>query len=169
MIDDLTILDAYSMAQELEDITEVNRYDEIQNRYGLNSVQTDIFMSRARDIGAVDILNNATTAKSYDGIFTEDVKPTVPTKDVAYDYVISSENSFVAAAAKTSSEEVFVNENAKYVDIISKAAELYKGMNLSSFRIDETAPYMYTNIYGPTNITATAIARAAFRATIIGK
>ena len=42
-------------------------------------------------------------------------------------------------------------------------------MNIDSFRIDDTAPYMYTNINGPTNISGSTVADASFRAIIVGK
>ena len=168
-IDDLTILNAYEMAQELEEIVEVNSNEEIQNRYGVNSVEVDMFMSRARDIGAVDILNNATSAKSYDGIFTADIDATVASKDSAYDYVETSSNTYVAAAAKASAENDFTAQDKKYVDIIERTVELYKGMDLNGFRIDDMAPYMYKDGHGANNIAAVTIAKATFRATIIGK
>lgn len=173
MIDDLTVLDAYEMAQDLENVVEVNKNEEVQNRYGLNGVQSDLFMSRARDIGAIDLLNSATTVKSYDGIFTDDIKSTISDNNSIYGYISTSDNIFVAAAAKGTNENEFTKENRKYVDIISKTISLYKGMDLSTFNIEpsvaDAAPYMYTNIYGPTNISATTVANAAFRATIVGK
>ena len=157
------------MAQELETITEVNNNQEVQSRYGLNSVQSDMFMSRARDLGAINILSGSTSAKSFDGVFTEEIEST-GTKESAYNFIAASGNLFVAAAAKDVNENEFTTENARYVDIIAKELSMYKGMNISNFNIDDSAPYMYTDdMGGASNIDGETITKATFRATIIAK
>ena len=168
-IDDLTIVDAYRIAQNLENVTEVNSKEEIQSRYGLNSVQSDMFMSRARDIGAVDTLSGASTAKAYDGVFTEEIKATGVAEEPAHNFMASTGSLFIAAAARASDDNAFTDENPKYVDIISNDISLYKGMDISDFSIDDSAPYMYNTGSGVSNIDASTIVEAGFRATIIVK
>ena len=168
-MEDLTVVEAYKIAQELENVTEVNASEEIQSRYGLNSVQSDMFMSRARDLGVIDILNGSTQAKSYDGVFTANMKATVTMHDSAYDSVNATGNLFVAAAAKNTVDNQLSSENRRYVDVISKDVNLYKGMNIANFSINDSAPYMYVTSSGVSNMTATTVAKAGFRATIIAK
>jgi len=169
MIDDLNVIDAYKLAQDIESITEVNGHEEIQSRYGLNGVQSDVFMSRARDVGTINILNNSKQAKSYDGLFTSKIEAKVTTEEPAHDYTDSSENIYVSVTAKESDENVLTKENRRYVDVIMKDLSLYKAINIEGFRIDDSAPYMYYAPTGASNITASTIAKAAFRATIVPK
>ena len=168
-IEDLTVVDAYKVAQELENITEVNSNEELQSRYGLNSVQSDMFMSRARDLGSLEILNSSTKAKSYNGATTSKIEVVVTTNDENYKAEENSNSIYVAAAAKNEKDNKFSNESGKYVDIIIKDVSLYKGMDISGFSIDDAIPYMYIDVAGPKNISESDIIKAAFRATIIAK
>ena len=167
-IEDLNVIDAYKMAQELESVVEANRNNELQTRYGLNSVQSDMFMSRARDVGAVDILSKATSAKSYDGALPKEIEATLAEESM-HDYVESSSRTYIAAVAKDKSENELTKVNAKYVDVIEKDISMYKGINITGFAIDDTAPYVYTVNNSATNITATTVVEATFRATIVAK
>ena len=128
-----------------------------------------MFMSRARDLGALEILNTSSKAKSYDGLLTSDIKSIVTSEDSEYDSVEESGNLYAAAASKSTKENEFSSNNRKYVDIITKQLSLYKGMNLDGFTINDDAPFMYIEIAGPTNITSSETAKASFRATLIAK
>jgi len=158
------------MAQELESVVESNRNNELQTRYGLNSVQSDMFMSRARDVGAVDILSRATSAKSYDGALPKEINAKLA-KDSMHDYVESSDETktYIAAVANDEAENKLTKGNAKYVDVIEKDISLYKGINIEGFVIDDDNPYMYTVGNNATNIKETVVFKATFRATIVAK
>ena len=127
-------------------------------------------MGRSRDIGAVDILNNASVTKSYDGIYTKNMEAT-KNKDTAYDYVDTKKNTYMATTLDT---ETTIS-GQKNVDQVSKnklnasGAESYKGQNIDGFVTDEALPYMYKESSGKaTNINSTSQYEATFREVIIG-
>ena len=168
LIDDMTVLDAFDMAQDLEDAIEINKNEELQSRYGVNSVQADMFMSRPKDIGAIDILNSSTTSKSYDGVFTDNMKQTITEENSIYGNVDDASKLYLAAAAKDAVENKLSSENRKYVDVITKDASLYKGMDISGFTINDEAPYMSKDGSTVNNIKEDII-DASFRATIVAE
>ena len=123
----MTIIDAYGVAQGLETETEVNANLNTQSRYGVNRTQVDMFMGRARDIGAADILMSAGSSRAFDGVIPIE-KEATQTKDEAYDYVGNSYNNYVSTVAGTS--HGLAKENSAYVDQIEKSdTRLYKGEN----------------------------------------
>ena len=169
-IDDLTITNAYEVAENLDTNMETNADYNIQSRYGVNKLQVDMFMGRARDIGAADILNNATRTRSYDGLFARDMEATKEADD-AYNYVDTARNVYMASTLDT---ETSISDN-KNVDkiskskIISNGLDLYKGQSLEGFVENEAEPYMYKDSSGrATNIDDNTQYDATFREVIVG-
>ena len=164
-IQDLTIIDAYGVAQGLETETEVNANLNTQSRYGVNRTQVDMFMGRARDIGAADILMSAGSSRAFDGVIPIE-KEATQTKDEAYDYVGNSYNNYVSTVAGTS--HGLAKENSAYVDQIEKSdTRLYKGENLTGFVVNDVEPYMVINNSGQAVNTDNEISEATFRAVIV--
>lgn len=168
-MNDLTVQDAYELGQNLENMTEVNGNQVTQTRYGTNSMQADMFMSRARDIGALEILNASTKASKYDGVYTSNIDKSSLAKEDIYGSQSDGRDEFIAAAAKDILENILSSENSKYRDIITKDLSLYKGMIFDAFNVNDANPYMYKSRDSITNIGTEIKENASFRATIVGR
>ncbi len=174
-ITDLSVHDAYSVAQGLESETEVNANLDAQSRYGVNRAQIDMFMGRARDLGAADILYDATSSKTFDGVMPKEMTAS-EVKDEAYDYVGNEKNNYVATVGEN---EAFIeldkdknhlsSEDRSYVDVITKASSLYKGDDISTFdKGDNVRPYMYKDETDKAINVDNNVNEATFRAIIVG-
>ena len=162
-ITDMTAVDAYNVAQNLESETEINTNSDVQTRYGISKVQGDIFMARARDVGAVDILSNASNSKAYDGFYVREVEQS-QTQDASYNYVSDNKNNYTSAIAGSNNK--LSNENSNYVDTITDSS-LYKGANVSGVTTDDENPYIYTDSSGRAVNINGDIYDASFRAVIV--
>jgi hypothetical protein len=166
VIDDLSVSDAYSIAQGLEQESEINENLDSQSRYGVNRAQIDMFMGRARDLGAAEILSDATSSKTFDGVMPQDIEST-QVKDSTYDYVGNTNSNYVSTVG--SAENELSNENKAYVDTVGNSSSLYKGGDISGFQANDTEkPYMIKdNNDNAVNIN-NDVNNATFRAIIVG-
>ena len=165
----ISINEAFEKAQKLENEVEIGNSNSLQYRYGVSNVQADMFMSRARDIGAATILANASVTKSYHSTLPQEMTGTGGSKLSIYGMQGVS-NEYVAAFIKGASGSVIYNADAKYVDKINGSLNQYKGFNLSGFSVgNDTQPYvLMTGNSSATNVTDVAQS-ASFRITIINK
>ena len=166
-ITDMTAIDAYNVAQNLESETEINTNSDVQSRYGISKVQADMFMARARDVGAVDMLSNADSSMSYDGFYIKEIEQTQDANS-AYDYQGNSRDIYASAVAGTNNK--LSNEKSNYVDTITESnKDKYKGTNVSGISFnDETTPYVYIDSAGNAYTVGEDIYDASFRAVIVG-
>ena len=162
-IDDLTPVDAYYIAQKLEEETETNANFDVQSRYGLSGVQADMFMARARDVGAADTLLNATSAKSYDGYYLKEFEQSIP-ENSEYNYKPSNNKIYVSAIAVEDDE--LSKEKSSYVDTIQNSEE-YKGADVSGFSKIVDRPYMNMDSSGRAYNIANEVSNSSFRAVIV--
>ena len=166
-ISDMTAIDAYNVAQNLESETEINTNSDVQSRYGISKVQADMFMARARDVGAVDMLSGADSSRSYDGAYVKEIEQSQDA-DSAYDYQGNSRDIYTSAVAGTDNK--LSNEKSNYVDTITESnKDKYKGTNVSGISFGtETPPYVYIDSAGNTITVGEEIYDASFRAVIVG-
>ncbi len=162
-INDMSIVEAYNVAQKLEAETEINGESAAQSRYGLSQVQADMFMARARDVGAAEMLSRATSAMSYDGYYVREIDAVQPVNDV-YNYKSNTRNNYTAAVVGGTNS--LSKESSNYVDKITNS-NLYMGADISTFRLDSTQPYMYEDLSGRAVNINNDIKDASFRAVIV--
>ncbi len=167
----LSINDAYVLSKNLSGKVELGEDNKLQYRYGISSTQSDMFMSRARDVGAAVMLSNATTAKSYDAVLPQNIEGIGTSKLSRYG-ISKIENEYVAAFNANATGTTLSMANAKYVDILKGARlNLYKGLTITDFNIGSTAsPYvMMSSENTGSNVDNTASSNSSFRVTIINK
>ena len=167
----LSISQAYDLAQEMESKLEMTDDGNVQSRYGVSSAQTDMFMSRARDVGAAVMLANASRAKAYDAVLPKDIEGEGTSEFSRYG-ISGISNEYVAAFNSNASGTSISQANAKYVDVLrGSRLNLYKGLLLSGFSMSSSSePYviMIGNTSG-NNISNTASEGNSFRVTIVNK
>ena len=169
-LDAISISDAYAKAQKLENEIEIGSNKALQTRYGVSSTQVDMFMSRARDVGAAVILSNATVTKSYDAVLPEEITSDESSRLSVYG-IQGVSNEYVAAFGPNATGTSISDADVKYVDIIKGSRlNLYKGFTISGFNTSNaTQPYvLMTGNSSATNVNDT-VQNASFRVTIINK
>ncbi|MBO5179324.1 MAG: BspA family leucine-rich repeat surface protein, partial [Clostridia bacterium] len=166
----ISISEAFEKAQKLEKELEVSENKSVQSRYGVSSAQVDMFMSRARDVGAAVILSNASVTKSYDAVLPEKITSEGGSKLSTYG-IQGVSNEYAAAFGASANGTSISEADAKYVDILKGSKlNLYKGFSISGFSIENTTqPYvLMTENSSAINVADTA-RNASFRVTIINK
>lgn len=167
----ISINDAYNNAQTLEEKVEKGVNGTVQFRYGVSNTQVDMFMSRARDIGAAVILSNATSAKSYDVSLPKDIEGGNSSKLSRYG-LSGINNEYVAAFNAYATGTDMSKADSKYVDILKGSRlNLYKGLTINGFSMSSSSqPYAIMNGENSgSNVADTATNGNSFRVTIINK
>ena len=167
-IKDMTVIDAYNVANALDHQTEVSESQRVQSKYGVNKAQADTFMARARDVGAVEILSGASSSRAYDGKNIRDVAAT-QTQDSDSGYIEGDRNNYISAVAGAATDSELSNEPKSHIDTISKDSSLYRGADISDFDYNNSEnPYMYEDSGGSAVNINGGVKDATFRAVIVG-
>ena len=124
---------AYMLAQDMENkVTTIN--SKLVSYYGVQSGQTDLFMARARDLGAATYLMRASSASSYDGKNVTELTGN-PSRDIGtYGFKdIGAMQEYLAGYVGDAGTNNLTSAELKYKDAVSGAAaiSLYKGFGIS--------------------------------------
>ena len=173
--DKMNVDTAYRLAQDMENkIATIN--SKVVSYYGTNNGQTDMFMSRARDVGATVYLMNASKAGTYNGKMIKDLGGN-PTSEVATYGLqgIGTKQEYTSAYVKGATSNSLTTANTKYKDVITSVTtlRLYKGFAMADYPsasgsldtgfVVRTGEKAYATQNGETNTNS------SFRITLINK
>ena len=173
--DKMNVDTAYRLAQDMENkIATIS--SKVVSYYGTNNGQTDMFMSRARDVGATVYLMNASKAGTYNGKMIKDLGGN-PTSEVATYGLqgIGTKQEYTSAYVKGATSNSLTTANTKYKDVITSVTtlRLYKGFAMTDYPsasgsldtgfVVRTGEKAYATQNGETNTNS------SFRITLINK
>ena len=142
----------------------------IANYYGVKSGEVDMFMTRARDLGAADYLMKASEVSTYDGTTTNklDGNPTANSSIYGLQN-LGTRSEYLAAYVGSATENNLTKASHPYKDSITSAGAIgmYKGYGVSG--ITGMGFLQKTNTGYNIQTEDTATENSTFRVTIINQ